>query len=370
MSLKWGTDRADRPRMRWIVLAVSAAGALLHSSPVVAAPVRPDARVAALQVALRHHGEYPASVDGLEGPLTNAGLERFRKRHGIREAVVGPRTRRALGPLGRPLLGQRLLTVGAVGWDVSSLEFRLLGFGLRPAEIDGRFTPETRAALRRFQRARRLAPDGLAGPATYRALASGASGGSSKPRAAHTVLAGESFFSIAQRYRISPLLLARENGLSLASIIIPGQRLVLPRRAVAPPTEPAVAASADIIRGALDHWSAVYAVDPKLARAVAWMESGFQQDVVSEVGAVGVMQLLPETWVWLDELIGVRTPRTYDGNIRAGVRYLRWLLAEFDGNTRLALAGYYQGAAAVRQRGLYDDTKRYVRVVLQLYGSV
>jgi soluble lytic murein transglycosylase-like protein len=100
------------------------------------------------------------------------------------------------------------------------------------------------------------------------------------------------------------------------------------------------------------------------------MESGFQQDVVSSAGAIGVMQLLPGTWEWLDALIGVRTPRTYDGNVRAGVRYLRWLLDEFDGDRRLALAGYYQGARAVRERGLFDDTKRYVAVILKLYGSV
>ena len=82
------------------------------------------------------------------------------------------------------------------------------------------------------------------------------------------------------------------------------------------------------------------------------MESGFQQDVVSNVGAIGVMQLLPETWEFVDVvLLGVRTPRNYQGNVRAGVRYLRWQLDEFDGDRRLALAGWYQGARAVRERG-------------------
>ena len=101
------------------------------------------------------------------------------------------------------------------------------------------------------------------------------------------------------------------------------------------------------------------------------MESGFQQDVVSSVGAIGVMQLLPETWDWVDVmLLGVRTPRNASGNVRAGVRYLRWQLDEFGGDRRLALAGYYQGARAVRERGLFDDTKQYVSVILQLYGSV
>ena len=92
------------------------------------------------------------------------------------------------------------------------------------------------------------------------------------------------------------------------------------------------------------------------------MESGFQQDVVSSVGAIGVMQLLPETWEFVDAmLLGEVTPRTYDGNVRAGVRYLRWQLDEFDGDVRLALAGWYQGARAVRERGLFDDTKEFVR---------
>ncbi|MFN8224673.1 MAG: transglycosylase SLT domain-containing protein [Gaiellales bacterium] len=354
--------------MRRIALTVATVGALLYASPAVASVTGPDPGVAALQIALRHHGEYGAQVDGLRGPLTNAGLDRFRSRHRIRESAIGPLTRRALGPLGAPLLGQRLLGVGAVGWDVSALEFRLLSFGLRRKELDGRFTASTAAALRRFQQKRGLDADGLAGVQTYRALAS-RSAVVRKSRL-HTVRPGESFFSIAQLHRTSPLLLARENGLSLASVIIPGQKLALPAEAVAAPDQPAVAATPDVIRSALDHWADTYGVDPKLARAVAWMESGFQQDVVSEVGAIGVMQLLPETWAWLDTLLGVRTPRTYDGNIRAGVRYLRWLLDEFEGDTRLALAGYYQGAAAVRQRGLFDDTKRYVRVVLQLRGSV
>ena len=127
---------------------------------------------------------------------------------------------------------------------------------------------------------------------------------------------------------------------------------------------------AGLIRGTPNEYIA-YGVDPRLARALAWMESGFQEDVVSSAGAVGAMQLLPETWQWVDTvLLGERTPRTYEGNVRAGVRYLRWQLDQFGGDVRLALAGYYQGARAVRERGLFDDTKQYVSVIQSLYGSV
>jgi LysM repeat protein len=256
--------------------------------------------------------------------------------------------------------------VGAVGWDVAVLEFRLRRYGLVANAVDGRFTVDTAAALGRYQSRRGLDPDGIAGPHTYRALANRA------PTRWHAVTEGDSFFSIAARYHVSPWRLARRNGIPLTRVIVPGQRLALPSgarvrdsRAAGPP------ASRDSVRGAIDHWTRVYRVDPKLARALAWMESGFQQDVVSSAGAVGVMQLLPETWEFVDTvLLGVRTPRTYEGNIRAGVRYLRWQLDYFGGNVRLALAGWYQGARAVGEIGLYDDTKLFVRVVLQLYGTV
>ena len=159
------------------------------------------------------------------------------------------------------------------------------------------------------------------------------------------------------------------NDLSLMATIVPGQRLTLPQGALCRRVGQDV--DRDVVRAALDRWSATYGVDAKLTRAVAWMESGFQQDVVSSAGAIGVMQLLPESWQFVDEvLLGEVTPRTYDGNIRAGVRLLRWQLDNFDGNVRLALAAYYQGARAVRERGLFDDTKQYVSVILQLYGTV
>jgi soluble lytic murein transglycosylase-like protein len=127
----------------------------------------------------------------------------------------------------------------------------------------------------------------------------------------------------------------------------------------------------DAVRASLDRWSAVYGVDARLARALAWMESGFQNHVVSSVGARGVMQMLPETWDFVETvLLGEQVADTADGNVRVGVRYLRWQLDHFGGDVRLALAGWYQGARAVRQVGLYDDTQEFVRIVLALYGTV
>jgi LysM repeat protein len=341
---------------------------LAWAAPATAGGPKASARVAALQVALRAHGLYGQRIDGLRGPATTAGLLRFQRRHGLpTTGQVGKRTRRALGKLGTPVLGQRELWVGLVGWDVSSLEFRLRRLGYKPGKVDGRFTRATEVALRKFQHDSGLRPDGILGRHTVRALAH-TTRRSARPLAIHVVIPGESFFSIAQRYRVSPWLLARVNRLRLTGVIVPGQRLRLPAG-----SHPggAPAAPRGSVRAEIDHWAGVYGVDPKLARALAWMESGFQQEVVSSVGAIGIMQLLPETWEWIDVLlIGHATPRNASGNVQAGVRYLRWQLDQFGGDVRLALAGYYQGARAVRERGLFDDTKQYVSVILQLYGTV
>jgi LysM repeat protein len=203
-------------------------------------------------------------------------------------------------------------------------------------------------------------------PGQRLSIPSGAVGSS----AVHVVQAGESWFLIAQRYRVSPHDLASVNASRLDAVIVPGQRLTLPSGADLS-AAPESAASRNDVRSSLDHWSAVYGVDPKLVRAVAWMESGWQQSAVSDIGAVGVMQLLPETWAWVESyLIGEATTRDADGNVRAGVRFLRWQLEHFDGDVDLALAGWYQGAAAVRRIGLYDDTKQFVSVVKALYGRV
>jgi hypothetical protein len=325
-----------------------------------------SARVAALQIGLRANGFDPGPIDGVRGPRTKSALIAFqRKKRLVPDGRLGPATRRALGVRGRPLLGHRQLSVGAVGWDVAVLEFRLRRDGLPRRAIDGRFTALTARALRHYQRRRGLVADGIAGPRTYRALATRG------PILVHVVHPGESFFSIAALYHVSPWQLARVNGLLLTRVIVPGQRLVLPRGAKRSPVMVSSGGTRDAVRAALDRWSRAYGVDPKLARALAWMESGFQEDVVSSVGAIGVMQLLPETWDFVDVvLLGTRTPRTYDGNVHAGVRYLRWQLDQFDGDVRLALAGWYQGARAVRERGVYADTKEFVRIVLALYGTV
>ena len=99
-----------------------------------------------------------------------------------------------------------------------------------------------------------------------------------------------------------------------------------------------------------------------LVLAVAWQESGWQQDVVSYAGAVGVMQLMPDTARWIGETMLGRRVRIHQtkGNIEAGVRLLRHYLNRYDGNINLVLAAYYQGQHAVDTHGIYRVSRPYI----------
>jgi len=101
-------------------------------------------------------------------------------------------------------------------------------------------------------------------------------------------------------------------------------------------------------------------VDPALALAHAYQESGFNMRAVSPANAVGVMQVLPSTSDWIASRIGqdlnVLNPRD---NVTAGVAVIAYNLDNTD-DLDTAIAAYYQGLAGVNKNGMYDDTKRYV----------
>lgn len=108
-----------------------------------------------------------------------------------------------------------------------------------------------------------------------------------------------------------------------------------------------------------------YQVDPKLISAVAEAESGGNQSAVSPAGAVGVMQLMPDTAAAL----GVN-PYDKAQNIEGGAKYLRQMLDNFGGDIRKAVAAYNAGPQAVREYGgvpPYPETQDYVEHVLELY---
>ena len=106
-------------------------------------------------------------------------------------------------------------------------------------------------------------------------------------------------------------------------------------------------------------------VDPKLISAVAEVESGGDQSTVSGAGAVGVMQLMPETAASL----GV-DPYDEKENVEGGAKYIREILDAFGGDVSKAIAAYNAGPQAIREYGgvpPYRETQDYVRTVLDLY---
>lgn len=108
-------------------------------------------------------------------------------------------------------------------------------------------------------------------------------------------------------------------------------------------------------------------VDPSLALSVARTESAFCAGAVSQAGAQGVMQLMPQTAAE----VGVRNPFDPVENAAGGARYLRRLLDEF-GDVALAVAAYNAGPAAVKRFGgvpPYAQTRAYVDRVLASYRA-
>lgn len=110
-----------------------------------------------------------------------------------------------------------------------------------------------------------------------------------------------------------------------------------------------------------------YKIPPNLVRAVMHTESAFDPTAVSVVGASGLMQLMPKTAqeMYVKDIFDVKE------NIEGGVRYLRVLANEFDGDMVKMVAAYNAGPDAVRRYGgqvpPYPETQAYVRKVLSLY---
>jgi peptidoglycan hydrolase-like protein with peptidoglycan-binding domain len=129
--------------------------------------------VAALQVALRARSLYAGTIDGYAGAATRAAVMRFQRRARLAvDGIAGPLTRRALGRLGRHRLGSRTIGPGAVGWDVSALQFRLAWRGFPSGNFDGGYGPHLQAAITGYQRWAGLPQVGIAGPATLASLRS------------------------------------------------------------------------------------------------------------------------------------------------------------------------------------------------------
>jgi LysM repeat protein len=343
--------------------------AVALAAVVVASPAHAyvNAQHAGVQVALRALGLYTGPIDGLIGPQTVGAIrEAQRRAHLPVTGIADKRTRATLGPLGRPLLGQRIMQPGAFGFDVAVLQFLLTRRGVYDGPLDGYLSAGTDAALRRYQRRVRLQADGIVGPRTLAALVLEGHvpvrGQVVSSVRIYVVRPGDSLIAIAQRFHVAVAALARANRFDPSHVLLIGVKLRIPGVATstldATPTQ---------VRARLDFWAGRLGVSTHLLRALAWMESGYQPNVVSKAGARGVLQTLPATRSFVEDvLVGHPLPHTLDGDIEVGALYLRHLLRHFGGDEKFALAAWYQGEAAVRKQGILAVTKPFVAGVLAL----
>jgi len=190
----------------------------------------------------------------------------------------------------------------------------------------------------------------------------------------YVVKPGDYLYGIAARFHADAHKIARRNHLPSSLTVVIGQKLRIhvhhavhhrhSARGFHGYRVPSRETVARMIRATAARWH----IDGRFALGISYEEAGFNQRVVSSVGAIGAMQVMPQTGRWVSTYVVRRSLNIYraQDNVTAGVALLAVLLRETHGDMRLAAAGYYQGLASVRQRGMYDDTKRYVANVLAL----
>jgi LysM repeat protein len=235
---------------------------------------------------------------------------------------------------------------------------------------------------------------GTAVPVSDTSTSSGSGSGGS-----YVVQAGDTLSAIAARAGESVDALAAANGLDPNKFLITGTVLSVPSGsgsgtaievsmssassdsnaatsqpvggpAQGVPTDPPYPTPERVTASEVGSVAAADGVPSSLADAIAWQESGFNNDLVSSADARGVMQILPGTWDWIQHSLDTGgpplAPASAADNVRGGVLLLHSLLGSTGGDEAMAAAGYYQGLPSVMQNGVYPSTQDYVNSVLAL----
>jgi soluble lytic murein transglycosylase-like protein len=200
----------------------------------------------------------------------------------------------------------------------------------------------------------------------------------------HTVAPGESLWSIAAVNGLTVDELAAANGLpSDAALIVGTTVLIPPASASTSPTSPAGDAGESgsgecvwdcastvhphptaetVAPEQVASIAAEYGMSPPLVQSIAWNESAFDNSAVSSAGARGVMQIIPETWNFINEELVDQPldPTSAIDNVEAGTIYLHHLYHAKGGDGQATVASYYQGP---NRETLLPETETYLREI-------
>jgi LysM repeat protein len=208
--------------------------------------------------------------------------------------------------------------------------------------------------------------------------------GATTSRGGHFVVPGDTLTGIAAANGITPATLAAANGLRPDSFVIAGTRLTIPAgtpsavvpattatsTAAAPATHPTtVAGGGRLDATQIGSIAGQNGAPASLATAIAWQESGFNNNMVSVANARGIMQVIPSSWDYVQNDLGAGRldPASPTDNVRAGSILLAHLLRN-TGDPATAVAAYYQGLGSVRRIGMLPETRQYVANVMALRG--
>jgi N-acetylmuramoyl-L-alanine amidase len=190
----------------------------------------------------------------------------------------------------------------------------------------------------------------------------------------HTVEPGESLWSIAAQDGLSVDQLATANGLSPDTELVAGATVLIPP-APAPAASGSGACVWDCASTVHPHptdetvtpeqvgeIAARYGMSVPLVQSIAWNESAFNNAGVSSAGARGVMQIIPDTWNFVDQQLTDRPldPASATDNVEAGVLYLHHLYHLKGGDGQATVASYFQGP---NREGLLPETQAYLQEI-------
>ena len=174
----------------------------------------------------------------------------------------------------------------------------------------------------------------------------------------YNVVSGNTLNYIARRYSTTAWTLARANHISNINRIFVGQRLCITNYTVGS-TNPGPTVLGQSSRGQVASLirltAARYGLPANLLLAIASVESGFRQQAISPSGAIGTMQIMPQTAVVLNAQARTRyNPYRLADNITLGAIFLRSLSQEYHGNLTRVISAYNEGAGNVNRRGIFN----------------